>query len=336
MAAAMIMIACSKEEGLDSNNASKPVLKSTPASYESYDYPTNFQSILDDRLGKIEDEEALSDMSISEAIWTVEAGVNYIFAHPDWSFDSLNSSSLSIDFNTVNETDIAGSDINDAVIDVYNHARNNKPSDADIYLIDIKVDAVTGSSATITAEVVYAFGTSDLIEMVSIPSAQHDRKAGLAERCDNTPTSAFTYEYVAEDLAFRGYQGTKLYQNTGAYRPIMNVLRYGNTNINTSATHSMSSAKLFGQTGSVVSAYTSPSPKTTCLLESEQDDYADAMFDDFVDLNVHQLRWVLSVDVRSFEQPFNNNIISWYYHEVRVIDVSGAFYNANYNFTSPS
>lgn len=319
-------LACSKEKSMENQSRELPVRKAAvnPNDYEIYDYPTDYEDVLQDYLGTIENGNSIGDKSIEEAIWIMESGLNYVYAHRLWEYEydieSKDSVSYTVDLNGSNE--ISGDDITDQFLEIYANIEDvTNGNDQDLLVADVRIDDVSENTATYHFSLVYVINASAVsaAEPYGGLPAVDDRQAGTKTKCGSSSGTAsrFTYQYNA-DQAMGGYNANHLWKWGGGTNKgfSMNVVSYSSK----FQTNNISESKLFGNSGSVVSAYDTPHPKAECLSESEQDTYIDdALWQDAFDLVFTADEKVLSMQTDWYTTvPFNNPPLGvWYYLDVK-------------------
>lgn len=275
---ALMLFACQKEDQQIEENPN--LSRKSAAEYEIYEYPSDYENVLDGKLDTIELDNALNNTSIQKAIWILESGINYVYAHDNWEFDDISEDNLDYTFSRDANGNVEGQDITDKFLDIYDHIENNTPEGHELLAIDVRFNNISSNDVGLAINIKYADGPSVVSGSANGPLASDGpREAGTDDGCSGytTPSNATKTVFYLGKRAFIGYQRTKYGTSPLGHYFATNLVRYRPT----STAWPLSSDKLFGQSNSVVSTYNTLSDKTTCLSENIMDQYSQEIYDEF-------------------------------------------------------
>ena len=141
------------------------------------------------------------DIKLGEAIWTLEAGVNYEFQSPkddlgDFTIDSL-TITVDVYVGEDNEYYITEADAMNLYGEMLSFTGNQvSPEDVELFVADLEVLSVENGVAEMNFEVLA--GSTDPISDCNVNSTDYWKAANSAGKC-----SIYEYQYVGHDAASR-------------------------------------------------------------------------------------------------------------------------------------
>ena len=314
----IIAFSCSKEKNQFSQE-DKPQLKSY-SDYEVYEIAETWEEDLSTHLYNIENS-SLDDKEINEAIWIIEGGINYMYAHPFFKYEAVRLEKETYTLSVSYDERISGGEIEATFLDVYSTIEGEIGGD---YLlgVDVKVNSLTTSSIVLDVEMSYAVGASKIVYGTVVMNAPHHRQATVNYYCGSDASlglfSNMTGNYCANE-ALVAYKKSKLAISGAAVN--FNTIRYSDHSFFSTGIH-ISSSELFGSPNSAVSAYSTPSPGTTCLTPQDQVDYMYAMLGDFQSITTYGQTMLSEVVVDRYTDPISSYNI-WVYKSIKVSEWKG-------------
>ena len=227
-AASMLLWQCSKEDELGKVPEAPKQENTVKSKTGGYSYLEDFPPPEDPEAAVMDFVEAynnsnLESMALDEAVWHLEAGVNFENRHDVYTFEAFDVDTMEITIDVVDETIISGTELESAFEKVLLSV--NEPSGLNYQVTDILVSELTGTEITVVALNYYVKPLTGFV------TSGADRWAGAAKNCQQPPhqTSLTGYDYAAliaynkylnqsgntPGTAFLWYYSIKLYSSTG-------------------------------------------------------------------------------------------------------------------------
>lgn len=295
--AVLLAMACSKEN----TEATKTnPMKKTSYSYleTEYEAPEDKESVITSFLEDYA-SETLSEMPVDDAIWTLEAAINYDNRYTPYGFDSTYITTDEFIYDLSDE-EVEGNDLEDFYHEIENMVANATTTSNEYLVTNVGVNSLSGSQVRFFVEVVVAFAPDPVCPR---DITANDLAADVYANCIGGPGHEPEAWVVAKNA--HGQWLNRLY--APCYSEVYGdgVLHFG-----TNGSLSLSNDLLWGGSNAVITSDQGLQTNINgCMSMGDQDTYRNAVYN-----QVSSLGDIVSIYI----QPDFNHVagVDWVYKDV--------------------
>jgi hypothetical protein len=277
----------------------------------------------------LENDENLGYTSINRGVWLLETGINYLIPDNLYDYDSVFSTLTNLRIALNDQEELNELELKNALISIYNTINSTIDSETKHIGSDVYVESIDNSIVNLEVKHFFLAGITGILTQTGLPvgTTNQDRVAGYPYKCPYLPGNKTNAAWIeARDnarIALRSYWGNsnsnpKFYSNAVRYSSITRPY----------PTLFISSEHLLGNPNAYVSTHQSSVDAELCVTASEQNQYAQAIYDN-VSLKTVKTRGLLDMVVANHNNWVYNQTPnyweSWWHYRDVVVGENGWF-----------